>query len=132
MTLSSGPGHLVRAVLEGVAAQVAVLAALVGADLGAPLTVLRVDGGLTRSRVLMQAQANLAQMPVDVYPSPHATALGAAACARLALDPALTPADVTGGWRPSATYEPAWTADRAGAFLDRWRSAAAATLSAGP
>jgi glycerol kinase len=130
MTLRSGPGHLVRAVLEGVAAQVAVLTALVGEDLGAPLTVLRVDGGLTRSRVLMQAQADLAQMPVVVYPSPHATPLGAAACARLALDPALTLADVAGGWRPSATYEPAWTADRAGTFLDRWRSAAAATLSA--
>jgi glycerol kinase len=129
MTLSSGRGHLVRAVLEGVAAQVAALAGLVGADLGAPLTRLRVDGGLTRSRVLMQAQADLAQLPVDVYPSPHATALGAAACARLALDPARTVADVAGGWRPAATYEPAWSADRAAEHLDRWRTAAAATLS---
>lgn len=131
MTLRTGRGHLVRAVLEGVAAQVAVLTALVGEDLGAPLTVLRVDGGLTRSHVLMQAQADLAQIPVDVYPSPHATPLGAAACARLAVDPALSLADVAGGWRPSATYEPAWTAERAGSFLDRWRTAAAASRSAG-
>ncbi|HJY95728.1 MAG TPA: FGGY family carbohydrate kinase, partial [Streptosporangiaceae bacterium] len=88
MTLSSGRGHLVRALLEGIAAQVAALTGLVAADLGGPLTRLRVDGGLTRSQVLMQAQADLAQIPVDVYPSAHATPSGAAACARLALEPA--------------------------------------------
>ncbi|MET7397074.1 FGGY family carbohydrate kinase [Dactylosporangium sp. NPDC005572] len=132
MTLSTGPGHLVRAVLEGVAAQVAELVTLTGDELGAPLTRLRVDGGLTRSRVLMQAQADLAQLPVEVYPSPHATALGAAACARLALDPAATPAGVTGGWRPAATYEPAWSADRAAEHLGRWRAAARACLSKEP
>ena len=113
MTLSSGRGHLVRALLEGIAAQVAELAGLVAADLGGPLTRLRVDGGLTRSRVLMQAQADLAQIPVEVYPSAHATPLGAAACARLALDPAAGLADVIGGWNPEHTYEPAWSADRA-------------------
>ena len=74
MTLSSGRGQLVRALLEGIAAQVAALAELVAADLGQPLTRLRVDGGLTRSAVLMQAQADLARIPVDVYPSLHATA----------------------------------------------------------
>ena len=87
MSLSSGTGHLVRALLEGIAAQVATLTSLVADDLGRPLTRLRVDGGLTRSRVLMQAQADLAQLPVEVYPSAHATPLGAAACARLSLDP---------------------------------------------
>ncbi|MFC4120393.1 FGGY family carbohydrate kinase [Nonomuraea zeae] len=132
MTLSTGRGQLVRALLEGVAAQVAALSTLAGADLGAPLTRLRVDGGLTRSRVLMQAQADLAQLPVEVYPSPHATPLGAAACARLALDPALDPAAAVGGWRPSATYEPAWSAGRAAEYLERWQAAARATLSAKP
>jgi glycerol kinase len=124
MTLRTRPGHLVRAVLEGIAAQVTELVTLTGEELGAPLTRLRVDGGLTRSRALMQAQADLAQLPVDVYPSPHATALGAGACARLALDPALTPADVTGGWQPTATYEPAWSKDRAAEHLARWHTAA--------
>ena len=74
----------------GDAAQVAALAELVADDLGQPLTRLRVDGGLTRSAVLMQAQADLARIPVEVYPSAHATPLGAAACARMALDPAAT------------------------------------------
>ncbi|MET0703911.1 MAG: FGGY family carbohydrate kinase [Mycobacterium sp.] len=128
MTLSSGRGHLVRALLEGIAAQVASLADLVGQDLGQPLTRLRVDGGLTRSAVLMQAQADLARIPVEVYPSAHATPLGAAACARLALDPTLSPADVVGTWTPQHTYEPLWSADRAAAHLSRWRQAADAVL----
>jgi glycerol kinase len=129
MTLSSGRGHLVRALLEGIAAQVAGLAGLVAADLGAPLTRLRVDGGLTRSRVLMQAQADLAQIPVDVYPSAHATPFGAAACARLALDPAVDLASLVAGWQPEHIYKPAWPANRAADHLARWRRAAAATLS---
>src|SRR5580693_859749 len=131
MTLSSGRGHLVRSLLEGIAAQVAGLTGLIAADLGAPLTRLRVDGGLTRSRVLMQAQADLAEIPVEVYPSAHATLFGAAACARLALDPAAGLADVTGGWKPEHTYEPAWSADRAADHLARWQLAATAALSKG-
>jgi glycerol kinase len=124
MTLSSGRGQLVRALLEGIAAQVAALADLVATDLAQPLTRLRVDGGLTRSAVLMQAQADLARIPVDVYPSQHATALGAAACARLSLDSGLALDDAVGTWTPDHTYEPAWSADRAVDFMARWMRAA--------
>ncbi len=129
MSLSSGTGHLVRALLEGIAAQVATLTSLVADDLGRPLTRLRVDGGLTRSRVLMQAQADLAQLPVEVYPSAHATPLGAAACARLSLDRTLPVADAVAGWEPDEVYEPAWSADRAEDHLTRWRAAVAASRS---
>ena len=129
MTLSSQRGHLVRALLEGIAAQVAALAELVADDLGQPLTRLRVDGGLTRSAVLMQAQADLARIPVDVYPSAHATPLGAAACARLALDPTLDLQRVVGTWTPQHTYEPIWSADQAADYLHRWKHAAIAALS---
>ena len=69
--------------MEGIAASVALLAGSVAADLGAGLSALRVDGGLTRSRTLLQAQADLLQLPVEVCETPHATALGVAALARL-------------------------------------------------
>jgi glycerol kinase len=130
MTLSTGRGHLVRALLEGIAAQVAALTDLVARDLGQPLSRLRVDGGLTRSAVLMQAQADLAQIPIDVYPSAHATPLGAAACARLALDPGADPAEVVGTWTAQHTYEPQWSADRAADHLDRWQRAARVSTAA--
>ena len=128
LTLASGPGEVVRAVLEGIAAQVAVLMRSVEGDLGRALSVLRVDGGLTQSRVLMQAQADLAQTPVELYPGGHATALGAAAAARLALDPDLSISDAVGAWQPERVYVPGWSDDRAASFLAAWSGALEAGL----
>ena len=122
--LATERAHLVRAVLDGVAAQVALLAGAVESDLGTPLARLRVDGGLTRSRALLQAQADLLQRPIEVYPSPHATALGIAALARLGVGTARTPADAVGTWRPAAVYEPSITAAEAAERLARWRRVA--------
>ncbi|SDO84861.1 FGGY family carbohydrate kinase [Actinacidiphila guanduensis] len=131
MTLATRPGHVVLAVLQGIAAQVCGLSDLVEEGLGSGSRRLRVDGGLTRSRALLQAQADLLQAPVEVYPFPHATALGAAAFARLALDPARELADVLPAWRPQTVLEPRWSADRAAEFLARWRATAEAVLAVG-
>jgi glycerol kinase len=131
MRLGTGPGHVVRALVEGIACQVAELTTIVGQDVGTPLTRLRVDGGLTRSAALMQAQADLCQVPVEIYPSAHATPLGAAACARLALEPGADLVGIVGGWVPERTYEPSWSADRAGDKLERWHRLANAVLAQG-
>jgi glycerol kinase len=132
LSLATTRAHLVRAAIEGLAAQVAWLARAAVADLGRPLACLRVDGGLTRSRTLMQAQADLLQAPVEVFPSPDATALGVAALARLGAGLARDPADAI--WRapPAARYEPRLAADEAEARLVRWRRVADAALDAGP
>jgi len=124
MTLSTGSEHLVRAVLEGIAAQVAELARAMAVDLGHPLQRLRVDGGLTQSHVLMQIVADLMRIPVDVYPSQHATPLGAAALARCAMNPELALDDAIVSWSPSRTFEPQWSDARAEEFSDRWRAVA--------
>ncbi len=129
LTLASGPGHLVRAAIEGIAAQVAELLTCIATDLGAPLGRLRVDGGLVRCRTLMQATADIAQRRVDVYPFEHATALGAAAIGRLALDASLSIADAVPAWTAARTYEPQWSADRAAEFRARWRAAAEMAMS---
>ncbi|MFF3365343.1 FGGY family carbohydrate kinase [Streptomyces misionensis] len=124
--LDTTAGHLVRALCEGIAAQVAELADAAAADLGTPLTALRVDGGLTRSALLMQTQADLLQRPVEVSALPDATALGAAALARLGTDPALGADQALPEWRPAAVYEPRIPADRAAEHRARFRAAVAA------
>ena len=129
LRLGTVAGQVVRALVEGIACQVAELTALVGHDVGTPLTRLRVDGGLTRSATLMQAQADLCQVPVEVYPSAHATPLGAAACARLALEPGADLAALVGGWTPDRTFTPSWSADRARSHLERWHRLAEAVLA---
>jgi glycerol kinase len=128
LSLGTDRAHLIRAVVEGIAAQVAWLARAVADDLGSRLTRLRVDGGLTRSRVLMQAQADLLQAPVEVYPSPNATALGVAALARLGVGHVRSAAEAVGGWSPAVTYEPHIGGDEAEARLRAWRRALEATL----
>ena len=124
LQLSTGRGHIARAVAEGIAASVALLAAAAAADLGGPLTALRVDGGLTRSRMLLQAQADLLQVPVLASRTPDATALGVAALASLALGEA--------GSRPAEadlTVHPVITSDQAAERMSRYGRSLAFTLS---
>jgi glycerol kinase len=128
LSLATSREEILRAVVDGIAAQVAWLARAAAYDLGGPLTRLRVDGGLTRSKILLQAQADLLQAPVEVYPVPDATALGTAALARLGAGLARTPAEAIGTRRPAATFEPRIGADEAESRLRSWRRAVEATM----
>jgi glycerol kinase len=124
LSLGTERAHLVRAAIDGIAAQVALLADAAGADLGAPLRTLRVDGGLTRSRTLLQVQADLLQCPVEVYPSPHATALGVASFASIGAGLAPLATD----WTATVVVEPVITPDAAAERLAAWRGVADATM----
>lgn len=130
--LDTTAGHLVRALCEGIAAQVTELAEAAALDLGESLSVLRVDGGLTRSTLLMQTQADLLQRPVEVSALPDATALGVGALARLGAEPDLTVAEALPDWRPSAVYEPQISADEAAERLSGFRREVAALLDRTP
>ena len=119
LSLATEREHLVRAVLEGIAAQVAWLLRGIESDLGAPVARLRVDGGVARSNELLQLQADLAQVPVEVYPSPHATAVGVAELGGAPVQ----------AWTPVRVVEPRVGASDAAARLNAWRRAAEATLT---
>jgi glycerol kinase len=129
LSLGSTREHLVRAVIDGLAGSVALLARSVAADIGGPLSALRVDGGLTRSRLLLQAQADLLQLPVEVCRTPDATALGVAALARLgtgaaaSLDEAVGPAEV------GSVVEPRIGPDQAAERLAAFEAALNAVLA---
>jgi glycerol kinase len=103
-----------------------------GGDIGRPLDRLRVDGGLTRSAALMQAQADLLQAPVELYPSPDATALGVGALARLGSGAAANPAEAVGEWSPVAVFEPQLDESQAAERLARWEAAARALAELAP
>ena len=124
LSLATRRDDLVGAVVWGIAAQIATLARAMGEDAGRPLERLRVDGGLTRSGALMQAQADLLQAPVELYPSADATALGAGALARLGAGVASTPPEAVGAWAPAAVFEPRMHAEEAEERLARWQAAA--------
>ena len=137
LSLGTTRAHLARAVGEGIAAQVTGLVRAIEHDLGIPLQALRVDGGLTRSHLVMQAQADLLGIPVEVYPHPCATAIGIGALALRGAggsDPAATArADrITTDWTPTRVFEPRISADEAAARFAAWHDAYRSTLDPGP
>jgi glycerol kinase len=129
ISLATSREELVRAVAWGLAAQIATLADAMADDLGHAFDALRVDGGLSRSSMLMQAQADLLQIPVERYPRADATAFGVAALARLGAGIAASPADAVGDWVPAAVFEPRMSADEAQTRLVRFRAAERALIA---
>jgi glycerol kinase len=92
---------------------------------------LLVDGGLTQSKTLVQAQANLLQVPVRAYTGAHATAQGAAALARLALDRNTT-VELELTERAAKPVVPTWSPERAAEYRERWRQSAGAARERAP
>ena len=136
LSLATTQSHLARAVAEGIAAQVTGLVRAIEGDLGVSLRALRVDGGLTRSRSVMQAQADLLGIPVEVYPHPCATAIGVGALALrgAAGTDAVARADadrLTTEWTPVLVYEPQIADPRASERFAAWEAAYRKTLVEG-
>jgi glycerol kinase len=75
-----GPEHVARAALEGIAQRTADVVEAMSAAI--PITSLRVDGGLTNSRTLLQLQADLLGVELSVGDA-DATVRGAAMLAGL-------------------------------------------------
>lgn len=72
---------LLQAFLDGLAFRVKeVINAMLATGIPAP-SILRVDGGLSQSAYLMQVQADVLGMPIEVASTEEATALGAAVTA---------------------------------------------------
>lgn len=124
LTMSTTKAHLVRATLVGIAAQVALLARAAAQDLGGSAQVLKVDGGLTQSATLLQLQADLAQCPVQPYPSPHATALGVAEMSLHALGALNRDEHLASALRSPDPVGPKISSDEAESVVANWSEVA--------
>ncbi|MGH8537552.1 MAG: FGGY-family carbohydrate kinase, partial [Gammaproteobacteria bacterium] len=104
LTHGTGRAHLVRAVLEAACYQTRDVVEAMQADAGAPLSELRVDGGMARNDFFLQLQADLLGIPVARTAITETTALGAAYLAGLAGLFESTEA-IALGWRPERRFE---------------------------
>jgi glycerol kinase len=129
LTRATGVADLARATLEGVAFQIADLIDAMNADLGTPLSEIRVDGGMVRSDPFLQFQADLLGLRLHRSPQTESTALGAALLAGLgaALWPSAEAAIalLQAGVR---TVQPARDATWRQQAQARWRKAVAAVI----
>lgn len=77
MTLATTRAHFLRAALESIAYQVNDLVKAMTVKAGISLKEIRVDGGPTKNKFLMQFQADCLRVPVNCSDLEEASALGA-------------------------------------------------------
>ena len=122
LTRGTGRAHLARAALEAIAYQTVDAVRAQEAAAGAPLEVLKADGGAVANRWLMQFQADVLGAAVVVPEIAETTALGAAYLAGIATG-VWDAAQVEAMWRERARYEPSIGSDERAALLGDWRRA---------
>ncbi len=123
LTRGTDRARIARAVLDGIAYQVADLIDAMEQDAGMRLTDLRADGGASASEPLMQFQADLLDCRVDRPADIETTALGAAFFAGLAVgfwDGLDTIASLR---RTGKVFTPAMEADRRTRLRAGWHRA---------
>lgn len=102
ITRGTTAGHLARAALEGIAYQVADVLEAMESDSGASIETLRVDGGASEDRLLMQFQADILGVSIAKPRINEITALGAAYLAGLAV----------GYWKDQSDIDTLWSAEK--------------------
>jgi glycerol kinase len=117
--------HLVRAALEAIAFQTNDVLAAMELD----VQLLRADGGAASNTFLLQFQADVARLPVEVPVERDATALGAAALAGLGSGVWADMSDLERAWRCAARYEPELAPDEAARLVAGWHDAVRRTLA---
>ncbi len=117
--LATERAHLVRAVLEGIALRVAQIIQAMNQDSGTTITRLRADGGLTQNSAMMQIQAEMLGIPVEVLEDQESTVKGV--CSLAARKAGMWDSDepITSHVKVARTYYPTSTQ----AEREKWLSA---------
>ncbi|MCB0869987.1 MAG: glycerol kinase GlpK [Solirubrobacterales bacterium] len=122
LTRGTGRAHLARAALEAIAYQTVDAVRAQEDASGERLEILRADGGAVANKWLMQFQADLLGVPVEIPEISETTAFGAACLAGIGSG-AWTIEQVRGMWNPAARYEPKMSRDEAESLLADWHRA---------
>ncbi|MGM9612616.1 MAG: glycerol kinase GlpK [Butyricicoccus sp.] len=120
--------HIIRAAQESIAYQSNDLLAAMARDCGAPLTSLKVDGGASRDRFLMQFQADISNCPIHRPVIRETTALGAAYLAGLAVGVWANREELRESWRCDRVFAPQMDVARRASLLAGWEKAVGRSL----
>jgi glycerol kinase len=123
LTRGTTRAHLARAALEAMAYQTRDVLSAMQQDSGTPLAALRVDGGATANRWLLQFQADVLGVPVHRPVVQETTALGAAYLAGLAVGYWSNLADLEANWARDVALQPQMSAADRDALYQHWQRA---------
>lgn len=115
--------HIARATLEATAYQVRDIFDILQRLVDLPIRSMRVDGGSTASRFLMQFQSDLLGIPVEIPVITETTALGAAYLAAVGHGDLRDLEEPSHLWRCAKIYEPKMGADRREQAMYEWHRA---------
>lgn len=119
ITRGTTRAHLARATLESIAYQSRDLAVAM-ARAGQPIEVLKVDGGGTANAFLMQFQADVLGVPVEVAAIQETTALGAAYLAGRGIGLWSSLPELATRWRCARRFEPHMSGDQRDSLYEEW------------
>ena len=120
MTRATGKNEIVKAALDCIVYQITDIVEAMRASSGITISGLRVDGGPTRNKYLMQFQSDMLNIPVRVPDAEELSGIGAAYCA--GISSGLYGDNVFGNLK-RVLYEPDMAGDERKKLYDGWKSA---------
>ncbi|WP_298034077.1 glycerol kinase GlpK [uncultured Dysosmobacter sp.] len=120
---STQKGHIARAALEAIAYQVRDVLDAMAHDAQVPITTMRCNGSPTANSFLMQFQADILGVALEIPQVSNATALGSAFMGALGIGDFDSIDDISRLWSVSRRYEPKMGADERNSLLYNWHRA---------
>ncbi|WP_199614009.1 glycerol kinase GlpK [Paenibacillus alkalitolerans] len=129
LSRASGKPHIARAALESIVYQVYDAVELMRKESGISLKELRVDGGATENRFLMQYQADMLQTDVVKSAVPELSAMGAVYIGGLGSGFWTSPEQIAELQKDIAVYKPAMKRELREKYVQGWKEAVGRVLS---
>ena len=123
LTRGTTKEHLARAALESMCYQTRDAVEAMAADAGYDIPTFKADGGAAANRWMVQFQADILGIPVEVPETLETTALGAAYLAGLAVDFWTDKEELKSRWRLRHRYEPQMDEEERERLYGRWQEA---------
>mmetsp|Transcript_1050 Transcript_1050/g.2258 ORF Transcript_1050/g.2258 Transcript_1050/m.2258 type:complete len:623 (+) Transcript_1050:113-1981(+) len=128
ITAAHHKGHIIRAALEAAAYQAREVFEAIEADSGVRLTALKVDGGGSHNKLLMQFQADMIGAPVVIPEVQETTAMGAAFSAGLAVGFWKDTQEIKTLWKQAELFVPTMAEEKRRANWEGWKKAITRSL----
>lgn len=127
LTRGSSKHHIVRATLESIAFQTKDIVELMINETNLKLTKLKVDGGASSNNLLMQFQADILDVEIEVSANVETTAIGAAYLAGLSSGFYASVDEIISYQEENQIFKPKMSEEKRKEYYKKWQLAVKAT-----